>query len=111
VLNTLRQIGGSIGTALLAVVLQHEAATALSSRGSPAGGLLSPLPKSERVRLIGPLANAFDHTFLWALVLALLTILPATVLIHAERTRRRQETTTGPETAESAPTLPRARAA
>jgi hypothetical protein len=37
-LNTLRQIGGSIGTTLLAVILQHEAATALSPRGTPTEG-------------------------------------------------------------------------
>src|SRR3954467_8271438 len=41
-LNTVRQVGGSIGTALLAVVLQHEGATALSS-ADRTGGLLGPL--------------------------------------------------------------------
>jgi hypothetical protein len=102
-LNTLRQIGGSIGTTLLAVILQHEATTALSSRGSPAGGLLTPLPKAERVRISGPVANAFGHTFLWALLMALVTIVPAAVLLHAERTRGRQETTAAPESAESEP--------
>jgi predicted MFS family arabinose efflux permease len=40
-LNTLRQIGGSIGTTLLAVILQHEGAAALSPLRSAAGGLLS----------------------------------------------------------------------
>jgi EmrB/QacA subfamily drug resistance transporter len=111
-LNTLRQIGGSIGTTLLAVILQHYAATALSSRGSPAGGgLLTPVPSAERVRIAGPLATAFDHTFLWALLIALAPIVPAAVLVHAERTRNRRETASGPEAAKSAPTLPHARAA
>jgi hypothetical protein len=84
----LRQIGGSIGTALLAVILQREAAAALSSRGVPAGGLLTPLPAAERVRTSGPLAGAFGHTFVWALVLALVTIIPAAVLISTEVTWR-----------------------
>ena len=110
-LNTLRQIGGSIGTTLLAVILQHEGTAALSSLHSAAGGLLSPLPNAERVRISGQVANAFDHAFLWALLIALLTLVPAAVLIHAERTPRRQQTTTSPEPAKSEPTVPRARAA
>jgi hypothetical protein len=39
-LNTLRQIGASVGTALLSVVLQHESATALSPPSGAAEGLL-----------------------------------------------------------------------
>ena len=84
-LNTLRQIGGSIGTALLAVVLQHESKAALSSAGGGAGGLLAPLPASEREQISGPVATAFGHTFMWAVALALLAIIPAVALLRAER--------------------------
>jgi MFS family permease len=59
-LNSLRQIGGSIGTALLAVVLQHEVAT-------------------------GPTATAFRHTFAWAFALTLLALGAAVMLVRAER--------------------------
>jgi hypothetical protein len=38
-----------------------------------------------------PLATAFGHTFMWALVLALLAIVPAIVLVRAERAARRPE--------------------
>jgi EmrB/QacA subfamily drug resistance transporter len=110
-LNTLRQVGGAIGTTVLAVILQHEATTALSSRGSAAGGLLTPLPNAERVRISGPVATAFAHTFLWAFLIALVTIIPAAVLFHAERTSHHWETSPGPEAAKSEPTVPRARAA
>jgi MFS family permease len=110
-LNTLRQIGGALGTTLLAVILQHEATSALSPRAIPTGGLLTPLPNAERVRLSGPIANAFGHTFFWALLMALVTIVPAAVLTHVERTRRRQQPTISPEIAKSEPTVPRARAA
>jgi MFS family permease len=110
-LNTLRQIGGSIGTTVLAVVLQQEGTAALSSLQSAAGGLLTPLPNAERMRISGPVATAFDHTFLWALVIAIMTLVPAAALVHAERSPRRQRTTPSPETAESEPTVPRARAA
>jgi EmrB/QacA subfamily drug resistance transporter len=109
-LNTLRQIGGSIGTTLLAVILQHEARTALASRGSPTPALLAPLPNAERIRLSGPISHAFAHTFLWALLIALVTIVPAVVLIRAERAYRRQEGNVGSETGED-PALLRTRAA
>jgi predicted MFS family arabinose efflux permease len=63
-LNTLRQIGGSIGTALLAVVLQHE------------GGMT-------------PAAGAFGHVFTWSAGLMALTLVPAVALARAERARLR----------------------
>ena len=44
----------------------------------------------ERVRIRGRFANAFDHTFPWALLIAHLTIIPAAPLVHAERTSQRQ---------------------
>jgi EmrB/QacA subfamily drug resistance transporter len=87
-LNTLRQIGGSIGTALLAVVLAHESAAATSSASGGAGGLLRPLPAGLRAEISGPVATAFDHTFMWALAIALLAIIPAVVLLRAERAER-----------------------
>ena len=52
-LNSVRQIGASIGTAFLAVVLQHEGAAALSA---PGGRLLDRLPEAQRARLSEPLA-------------------------------------------------------
>lgn len=89
-LNALRQIGGSIGTTLLAVVLQHEAAAALSSGGSGAGGLLTPLLPAMRARISGPLGNAFGHTFMWAFGMALLALIPGLALLRAERSGRRK---------------------
>jgi EmrB/QacA subfamily drug resistance transporter len=85
-LNTLRQVGGSIGTALLSVVLQHEGAAALSSSGAT-GGLLAHLPAGERARISGPIAVAFGHTFRWAFAMAVLAVVAAIVLLLAERTR------------------------
>jgi EmrB/QacA subfamily drug resistance transporter len=62
-LNAIQRIGGSIGTALLAVVLQRQA------RAEPA-------------------ATAFAHTFAWALGLTSLALVPAAVLARAERGAR-----------------------
>jgi EmrB/QacA subfamily drug resistance transporter len=90
-LNTLRQIGASIGTALLAVMLEHEGASALGSSGSSSARLLDRLPEAERVRFSEPLATAFGHTFRWAAAFAFVAIVPAVVLWRAERASRREE--------------------
>jgi len=100
-LSTVRQIGGSIGTALLAVVLQHEAVTALSSTSGSAGGLLAPLPAAERAQISTPVATAFAHTFMWATVVALLAIVPAVALLRAERAGRAPTTRHPPRSAPS----------
>ena len=110
-LNTLRQIGGAFGATLLAVVLHHEGAAAVSSLRSAAGGVLTSLPAAERIRISGTVATAFDHTFVWALLMALPTLVPATALIHADRTHRHQRTPAGVEPGEIEPTVPQARAA
>jgi EmrB/QacA subfamily drug resistance transporter len=90
-LNALRQVGGSIGTALLAVVLQHESAATLPSAGSGAGRLLAPLPAGKRAQISGPVATAFGHTFMWSFAIALLAIVPAVALLRAERADRRPD--------------------
>jgi hypothetical protein len=56
-LNTLWQIGASIGTALPAVVLQRESAAAMSSAGGGAARLLAPLSAGERAQIGGPVAH------------------------------------------------------
>jgi hypothetical protein len=86
-LNTLRQIGGSIGTALLAVVLQHEVAQISSAGG--AGGLLAPVSASERAQISGPLAAAFGNTFTWTLGMSVLALLAAVALLRSERAQKR----------------------
>jgi len=110
-LNTLRQAGGSIGTALLAVVLQHEGAAALPATSGGGGGLLAPLSPGEREQISGPVATAFGHTFMWALVMALLAIVPAVALLRAERAERRVDTLGGAQPAAAEPDRLRADAA
>ncbi len=86
-LNTLRQVGGSIGTALLAVVLQHQATVHMSSAGG-AGGLLAPLSTSQRAEISEPLATAFGHTMIWAVATSVLALFAAIALLRAERSSR-----------------------
>ncbi len=83
-MNIIRQAGASIGTAVLSVILASAIAsnlTILSSHaaGSGSGGLatLQHLPARAHAVVAVPLANAFASTFLWALVLILVALIPA----------------------------------
>jgi len=60
-LNVIQRVGGSIGTALLAVVLQHQLVGA---------------------RTPTQVAQGFGHTFWWAIGLTVLAALPALVLVR-----------------------------
>jgi EmrB/QacA subfamily drug resistance transporter len=84
-MNIIRQAGASIGTAVLSVILASaitsNLAGILGSRasGSHSGGIatLQHLPPSAHAAIAGPLAGAFGSTFLWALVLILVALIPA----------------------------------
>ena len=67
-LNVLQRVGGSIGTALLTVVLQH---------GLTAG---AHTPAAA--------ADAFGHTYLWVLALTAVAAIPAFVLARSESAER-----------------------
>jgi hypothetical protein len=81
--NVLQRVGGSIGTALLAVVLQSETRSAVGAGTGSAG--LQPVPPALRERLADPLASAFAHTFAWAAGLSLLAVIAAGLLAWSER--------------------------
>ena len=88
-LNMVRQLGGSLGTALLAVALEHHAKAVFPAQGSSAGGLLQPLAPGARRRVAEPLAAAFGHTFVWAAGMSAVAALAALALLRAERARSR----------------------
>jgi EmrB/QacA subfamily drug resistance transporter len=79
-LNVLQRVGGSIGTALLAVVLQNQIQAAIPHAPGLGGGAVKPIPPAIRVRVETPLAHAFTHTFWWAVALTAAAIVPALVL-------------------------------
>ncbi|MFC4056581.1 DHA2 family efflux MFS transporter permease subunit [Actinomadura syzygii] len=76
-LNTLQRMGASVGTAALAVILQHE----ITAR-SPglAGSALAPLPDPARVAVAPLLAQAFGHAFWVALIIGAVALVPALLL-------------------------------
>jgi EmrB/QacA subfamily drug resistance transporter len=95
-LNALQRIGGSIGTAVLAVVLQGEikdqlAAAQVGESAPAASGTLERLPEDLRSRLAEPLASAFASTFWWAVGISVLALVPATVLALNQRRDRTRE--------------------
>jgi hypothetical protein len=92
-LNALQRTGGSIGTALLAVVLTHELTNAFGGAG---GGSLGSVPAVVRERAAEPLANAFGTTFWWAVGISALAIVPAAVLAWRERGSYRQADAVAP---------------
>ena len=95
-LNALQRIGGSIGTAVLAVVLQGEvkdqlAAAQVGQSAPAASGTLEQLPEELRTRLAEPLAAAFATTFWWAVGISALALIPATILALSQRRERGEE--------------------
>jgi EmrB/QacA subfamily drug resistance transporter len=81
-LNVLQRVGGSIGAALLTVVLQHNLTTGAQT---PAAA-----------------AHAFGQTYLWVLALTAVAVIPAFVLARAERAERSKHAVTPGVVAEAA---------
>ncbi len=84
-MNIIRQAGASIGTAVLSVILASAITSNLSgilgsrASGSHSGGIatLQHLPARLHDAVAPPLADAFGTTFVWALVLILVALIPA----------------------------------
>ncbi len=76
-LNVLQRIGGAIGTAVLAVVLQRAS---------------GPSPTSGHGPSLAKLSSAFDDAYWWSLGIAVLSLIPCLVLLRAENPRPRHET-------------------
>jgi EmrB/QacA subfamily drug resistance transporter len=97
-LTIIQQAGASIGTALLSVVLFNEvkerlapAVTHLQAQAPPgtpppATTSIQDLPEQVRQLLAPPLANAYASTFVWALVLLALSLIPALLRLRSRKT-------------------------
>ena len=80
-LNAIQRIGASIGAAILAVVLETQIkGGTLANVPGLKGGSVAPLPPGERAHVAAPLAEAFDHTFWWAVVFTAMALAPAAVM-------------------------------
>lgn len=79
-LNIVARIGGALGTALFAVVLQHEFARSLPGAGQGIAAFAS-APAAERAGAVPALAAAFGRTFWWPLATAVIGTLAAPLLL------------------------------
>jgi hypothetical protein len=74
-----QRIGGSIGTALLALILQQQTRLASSCTGGAPSGLLQPVTPTLRAEVADPLAHAFTHTLGWSAPITAAAIILAAV--------------------------------
>jgi EmrB/QacA subfamily drug resistance transporter len=85
-INVIQRVAGSLGTALLAVVLQRQIAAELPGTGGDIGALV----QAGGARTVDALADAFGTTFAVALGLVLVSVVPA-LLIPRVRPRELAE--------------------
>jgi EmrB/QacA subfamily drug resistance transporter len=82
-MNVLQRVGGAIGTAILAVVLQR-ASTAAIATGHALTHATSPAQAAAlHATLSQQLASAFQTSYWWALGIAVLSLLPCLMLLRA----------------------------
>ncbi|MBV9820179.1 MAG: DHA2 family efflux MFS transporter permease subunit [Solirubrobacterales bacterium] len=87
-MNIIRQGGASIGTAILTVILSSEINHRLGLHGGRGGfGAVQRLSPSQQAHVRGPLASAFAHSFVWALVMLAVAFLPALAMALRQRGR------------------------
>jgi EmrB/QacA subfamily drug resistance transporter len=103
-LNIQQQVGASIGTAVLSVILAHEISNRLVGGGGGGGGIGRALPPAVRERVAPALADAFGATYWWALALVAVALVVATVLLP-KRKPEPVDDPDAPEAAEPEPVL------
>jgi len=87
-INIIRTVGGSLGTAILSVVLERQIAAEL---GGGAGDLGALRTSGAAARAATPLAHAFGNTFWWAVGLTALALIPAFFLPRHPALARRPQ--------------------
>jgi EmrB/QacA subfamily drug resistance transporter len=85
-INIIRTIGGSLGVAILSVVLERQIAAQL---GGAAGDLGAVRAGGASSHVTDPLAQAFGTTFWWAVGLTALAMIPALFLPRHPAVARR----------------------
>jgi len=81
-MNIVRQVGGSVATALFAVVLERQIVTQLGPAAAKAGGSTGVISSTATLppQVADPVAAAFAHTFWWAIGAILLAFIPTLFL-------------------------------
>jgi glycerol uptake facilitator-like aquaporin len=84
-MNVLQRVGGAIGTAVLAVVLQRAGAAAVATGHALTHATSATQAAALHVTLQQQLAHAFDTSYWWAFGIAALSLIPCLFLLRAER--------------------------
>lgn len=79
-LNIIVQLGGSFGSALLAVLLSRQIAAELPQAPGSGGGRMGEIPDRVREQFAPQLADAFNYAFWVALGLTVVLFIPAYLL-------------------------------
>jgi hypothetical protein len=82
-LNINQQVGASIGTAVMSVLLANAIESRLGGGGG-IGGAANVAP-DVKARIAGPLAEAFGSTYWYAFALVILALVIATPLLPKEK--------------------------
>jgi EmrB/QacA subfamily drug resistance transporter len=82
-LNIIQQVGASIGTAVLTVLLVNAFEDRLPAGGG--GGVGKPIPDAARERIAPAMADAFGSTFWWALGLLVVALVVAVLLLPRDK--------------------------
>ncbi len=87
-LNIIQQVSASIGTAGMSVLLANRLTSELGGGGGGEIGSTQKPPPEVMAKIAGPMADAFQHTYWYAVGLIALAFIPALLL-----PRRRPDTT------------------
>jgi len=89
-INIVQRVGGSIGTALVAVILEHQISVQVHGLS---GGLAAATtaPAAAVAKVAQPLATAFGNTFWWVMGLTILALAPALLLARTPAVGRGSE--------------------
>ena len=79
-MNIIRQGGASIGTAILTVILSGEINHHLALHAGGGFGAVQRLSPAAQAAVRSPLAAAFAHTFVWALIMLAAAFIPALMM-------------------------------
>jgi EmrB/QacA subfamily drug resistance transporter len=81
-MNVVQRVGGSIGTALLAVVLSHQMAKIMPATAASGAGMhvLQSMTPAMQASVLPALGRAFGHTFVWSLGIIVLGLVAASFL-------------------------------
>jgi hypothetical protein len=102
-LNINQQVGASIGTAVMSVLLAHELTSALGGGGGGGIGSAAAIPPEARAQILPKMAEAFGHTYWYALGAIVVAFVIATALLPKSKPKPVAEPGAEGEAAEAQP--------